>query len=125
MAFKLKKSDDYRLMGAAIAVRDKLKSGQIRPEEFNMRYFKSSCGTVRCIGGHMAVELKNQYANQNPTSELDVSSSVENAADRLFYPNNCCATTTQAVRALNNFIKGNSRPWDGIKLKEQEYDTHF
>lgn len=118
---KLRNVDDFKLMAAAIEVRDMIKNGEINPDKFDMGTFGDGkleyvCNTSHCLGGWMSVVLKQKYVG-NPTSNMDCSLPVFNAAKKLFHPPQerfYSSDIKTGLKALNNFIKGSSNPWKGV-----------
>jgi hypothetical protein len=101
-------------------VRDRLRDGRIREEQFNMRAVLNitSCGTVGCIGGWALVSMYGlDKADTMSISEALVRPLMRMGSDRgwplwrLFYCPDAFATPAQAADAIDRWLDGSDDPW--------------
>ena len=99
---------------ALIQVRDALASGKL-DGHFNINVAISQCGTFACIGGHMA-----QLMGMTGYEEIQSYVSAHKDLHELFYPDSeedlnwDDITPTQAVMAIDNFLKTGNPEWNDI-----------
>ena len=103
---------------ALARVRDKLRSGEISAEQFNMEeaYSSSHCNTVACIGGWMYVELQRRSKDW---IRLCIFGEERSGFRQLFFPNVSqklwrSITPAQAAQAIDNFLATNDPNWSKI-----------
>lgn len=107
-------------------ISEKMRTGEIPKEKVDMSTFgapkctiEGKCGSVHCIGGWLAVEMKN-----NDIYFPGMSEKFDDRLHNLFYVvvNNTdqyhgewSNITIQKVRAaIKNFISGKKFPWQGV-----------
>lgn len=88
---------------ALMTVRDKLRSGEIPPERFDMEHWRGPCG---CIGWHM----------------VQMTGSFGGDLWELFFPQDTddaySATPRQAAQAIDNFLETGDPKWREVMTND-------
>ncbi len=128
----------FRELGALLGTRELLRRGLLEVDrkyagfepnkhKFNMRcgMVEGDCGTVGCIGGTMYLLMNNKanFARPYYYDPMGYVDSVKGALHELFYPpfiardDGRTATVRQAIKAIDNYLAGSKKPWEGIEVK--------
>jgi hypothetical protein len=95
-------------------VRDDLATGRISTKQFNMDVVSSNCGTVHCIGGHMA-RISGMEGFQIYEYAHNRNRRRSKVLKPLFFPKHgrhYNATPAQAVKVIDHFLLTGEVDWE-------------
>lgn len=103
-----------RIDSALGLVRDGLRSGAIKRENFDMSVWHNHCGTVACIGGWAAAVLE-RAGNPDARREVKFAAAKHPPLELLFHPWTSRgeirkASPKQAADAIERYLAGED-PW--------------